>query len=395
MEEAHHHQLLIKEGSPSEVWKEMRKYKDRDGNNNAECIHCKKSFDGSSQKGTAHLKNHLDRCPANPKRKGPDGRNGDDQDQLLSPPIKTKELASLIKEKSVYDLIKHFSNIEGDKDWDPSSVLNSRKDEILQLYQEEKEKLCQFLNSLSCRFSLQLTCCKLRMYYEYFLVVHYIDDSWERQSKVISCWKDPFEVEDSMKAVQQSCLDWKIDKNICFLLLPCPIRPADDRGNQIGKTENWFSQRRSPPFAGFIHDGYQLMGYIRGTFENYARDGILRAIRQCVDYVYNKSTSDKPIQLDSAVKKAISKLERASLFWHFDYLRTVAKKCLKKVSFLLEQLDSDFRSIKFTKQKWDEITATFEHLKLLKYVGKFYNAVMKITESNTVIHINIINYTKN
>ena len=40
--------------------------------------------------------------------------------------IKTKELASLIEEKSVRGVIKHFSGTEGDtsdEDLDPSSVL--------------------------------------------------------------------------------------------------------------------------------------------------------------------------------------------------------------------------------------------------------------------------------
>ncbi|XP_052293235.1 uncharacterized protein LOC127901106 isoform X5 [Citrus sinensis] len=111
----------------SEVWDEMRKYRDADGKVKAECNHCKKEFDGSSLKGTTHLKNHLQRCPANPKRKsGSDGRDWDDQHQTLSPSIKTKELASLIEEKSVRGVIKHFSSTEGDtsdEDLDPSSVL--------------------------------------------------------------------------------------------------------------------------------------------------------------------------------------------------------------------------------------------------------------------------------
>ncbi|GAY65502.1 hypothetical protein CUMW_241610 [Citrus unshiu] len=158
---------IKKRKKPSKVWEEMIKYPDADGKLKAECKHCKKTFDADSKKGTTHLNNHLQRCPANNnKRKGTGGSDGDDQHQSLSPSIKTKELASLIKEKSVRGLIKHFSGTEGDardeecEDWpdlDPW-VLNSRKDEILQLYQEEKEKLCQFLNNLSCRFTLQLVC---------------------------------------------------------------------------------------------------------------------------------------------------------------------------------------------------------------------------------------------
>ncbi|KAH9754280.1 zinc finger BED domain-containing protein DAYSLEEPER [Citrus sinensis] len=342
----------------------MRKYRDADGNVKAECKHCKKMFDGSSKKGTTHLKNHLERCPANPKRKGAGGRYVDDRDISLSPSIKTKELASLIKGKSVRDLIRHLSNMEGDisaKIWgdrDPW-VIKSRKGEILQLYQEEKEKLCQFLNNLSCRFSLQLV-------FGRYLVVNYIDDSWERQSKIISfCQRRRDHIENLIEDVKQSCLDWKIDTNVCSLL-PREIDPADDWDNQIGKVETWFSQRRSLPFAGCLSDGFQIMGYIHGILhsEDYLRDGI-QSLTECAQYVRNKSTSDKLLQLDGAVEAAISELEQGPLAsGFFDYFGNAVG--LKEVFLGLEQLDSDFRSINLSKQKWDEVTATFEHLKFLK-----------------------------
>lgn len=80
----------------------MTKYRDEDGNEKAECNYCKKTFDASSKKGTTHLKNHSDRCRAKGKEAG------------------------------------------GDKD----------KSEIAR-DQEEKVKLRQFLNKLSCCFCLE------------------------------------------------------------------------------------------------------------------------------------------------------------------------------------------------------------------------------------------------
>lgn len=44
------------------VLEEMTKHKGEDGKVRAICKHCKKAFDGSSKKGTTHLKNHLERC---------------------------------------------------------------------------------------------------------------------------------------------------------------------------------------------------------------------------------------------------------------------------------------------------------------------------------------------
>ncbi|OMO71116.1 putative Zinc finger, BED-type [Corchorus olitorius] len=50
----------------SNVWEEFHKEKDKDGDGLVKvwaiCSHCKKKFDGSSKKGTTHLRNHLNRC---------------------------------------------------------------------------------------------------------------------------------------------------------------------------------------------------------------------------------------------------------------------------------------------------------------------------------------------
>ncbi|XP_052293946.1 zinc finger BED domain-containing protein RICESLEEPER 1-like isoform X2 [Citrus sinensis] len=370
---------IKKRKKPSAVWEEMIKHIEADGKVKAECKHCKKTFDGSSKKGTTHLKNHLQRCRANnnKRKSGSDGRDRDDQHQSLSASIKTKELASLIKEKSLRGLIKHWFDPEGHtgdeecEDWpdlDPW-VLNSRNDEILQLYQEEKEKLCQFLNNLSCRFTLRLAYCDSDLDDGCLLEVNYIDDSWERQSKIISFWQCPHDhIKNLTEAVKQSCMDWKIDTNICSLLLSLPIDTTDGLDNEIGKMESWFSQRRSLPFAGCLLDTYYLWQYVDSVLlsEDYVRDGI-RSLKECAAYVHNQSTSDKLIQLDSLVEIKISILKDGpsgtrflGFYWYFE-----AAVGVKEVFSALEQFDSEFRSINLSKQKWDEVTATFEHLKFL------------------------------
>ncbi|GAY65501.1 hypothetical protein CUMW_241600 [Citrus unshiu] len=364
---------IKKRKKPSPVWNEMIKYPDADGKLKAECKHCKKTFDADSKKGTTHLNNHLQRCPANnnKRKSGSDGRDGDDQHQSLSPSIKTKELASIIKENSVFYLIEHFSGTERDardEDLDPW-VSNWRKDEILQLYQEEKEKLCQFLNNLSCRFTLQLVCRNRGMDRVCLLEVNYIDDSWERQRKIISFWHCPRDrIKNLTEAVKQSCMDWMIDTNICSLFLSLQIDTADGLDNEIGKMESWFSQRRSLRFGGCLLNTYYLRDYVNSVLhsEDYVGDGI-RSLRECAAYVQNKSTSDKLIQLDSAVEISISHLKSGPPYpsvlgfsWYFE-----AAVGLKEVFSALEQIDSEFRSINLSKQKWDEVTATFEHFKFL------------------------------
>ncbi|ESR56268.1 hypothetical protein CICLE_v10019416mg [Citrus x clementina] len=352
---------------PSDVLEEMREYRDADGNVKAECNHCKKTFDGSSKKGTTHLKNHLESCQANPKSKG--------RTEEL------KMLASLIKKKSVGGLIEHFSNTERDttdEDFDHSSdregdtsdekrensdgldpsVLKSRKDEILQLYQEEKEKLHQFLKNLSCRFSLQLVALVGLFEVPCSLVVHYIDDSWQRQSKIISFWVDDADI--AMEYVKESCLS--IHGKICSVLVPFQIPPAYDG-------ESWFSRQGSLPFAGCLRNADGLMDYIDGVLrsEDYFRDGI-QSLKECAHYVASKSRSDERIQLDGDVQRAICWLNRVPDPWgHLKYFATAVR--VKEAFFELGQLDSDFRTINLTEKKWDEVTATLEHLKFLEDVA--------------------------
>lgn len=46
----------------SEVWEDFLKYKEENGNDKAICKACERLFDGSSKKGTSHLKNHSRSC---------------------------------------------------------------------------------------------------------------------------------------------------------------------------------------------------------------------------------------------------------------------------------------------------------------------------------------------
>lgn len=108
------------------VWNGMTKYRDKDGNEKAECKYCKKTFDGSSKKGTTYLKIHLERCRA--KRKG-----GGDEDKTVTTGDSANTI--VIKERSPIDQINHsidaerFTTVRCGP-----SILNSRKVEILQTY---------------------------------------------------------------------------------------------------------------------------------------------------------------------------------------------------------------------------------------------------------------------
>ncbi|KAK9205962.1 hypothetical protein WN943_016233 [Citrus x changshan-huyou] len=78
--------------------------------------------------------------------------------------------------------------------------------------------------------------------------------------------------------------------------------------------------------------------------EDYARDGI-QSLKGCARYVHNKSTLDDRIQLDRAVKEAISwlRFDPSSLAF-LGYLEAAVG--LKEVFSVLEQFDSVFSNSK-------------------------------------------------
>lgn len=189
--------------------------------------------------------------------------------------------------------------------------------------------------------------------------LHYIDDIWDQQSKIITLLKCT-DLENFIEAVKRTCFDWKIDGNICCVV---DFGRLKDDANQIEKTNSWFSQRGSLPFGGFLYDVNNLLSDVDILLsESYAID----RIRRCVDYGYKTTISNKlKLQTASAIasskgKKAIFK-DAPLLQNRFNYHEIGVG--LKEAFCEVEKIDPYFRSINLSKEKWDEATATLEHLK--------------------------------
>ncbi|KAJ4723462.1 zinc finger BED domain-containing protein RICESLEEPER 1-like [Melia azedarach] len=326
----------------SKVWDEMTKFVAADGRVCAKCTHCEKVFDGSSKKGTTHLKNHLQRCLR--KRNNEAGDNADkpmDQVMNFTPPV-------VVEEKSVTDLIKSYYDRLGwpTKHWDPL-VLNSRKVEILQIYKEEKKELRRFFSQLSCRFSLLI----VDFLDWYVLSVYYIDNSWQQKTKTIHISPANKDKEDHqnyhnlVEILKESCLDLKIDGNICSIIYE---------------------------FSGKTHD------FIISDHEDFMRE---------INSWFNR---DKTKCMEKEVD--ISDLSPTNdSFLYFE--RALG---YKDAFCNLEQIDIDFKSlsINLTKEQWDEATVICQQHKELSdsfgslaeskdttlngYVPKFCDLYMKL-----------------
>ncbi|KAL5848401.1 hypothetical protein ACOSQ4_006414 [Xanthoceras sorbifolium] len=121
----------------SEVWKHFEKDKDR-----ARCNLCKKDFDGSSLKGTTHLRNHYESCQR--KKRGGGGDKSD-------------EAAIAIKEKTVVDQqLRHLDTTRIIIKQGITSPNSINAADIMDVYNQEKEKLRKYFEKLSYRYSLQI-----------------------------------------------------------------------------------------------------------------------------------------------------------------------------------------------------------------------------------------------
>ncbi|ESR43740.1 hypothetical protein CICLE_v10011114mg [Citrus x clementina] len=304
----------------SEAWDHFSKR-----NGLAVCNYCGREFDGSSKKGTTHLKNHFQRCP---------GKRNGDVDKFI---------------KSVIDAIGLGMNSEH---WDPL-VLNSKKDDILQVYNKEKEKLRRFLNKLSCRFSLTIE------WYANFclLVVHYINDGWDPMWKVISVQDVRFPYSILLENMKLSCLDWQIDRDICMV-----ITTGD---NVISEINSWVCERGSLPFGGQMMAIGGLVEILLTFVENLSsRTCDTVGIRRCFRDVL-KST---PLNEHKFGKISAAKVKSmGNKTYGFEQLEIAVG--LKEVLCELVNADSNFKSMNLTKEDWQKATVAYEHIKALHDVA--------------------------
>ncbi|KAJ4723477.1 Zinc finger BED domain-containing protein [Melia azedarach] len=356
----------------SKVWEEMTKFTGEDGRDWARCNHCQKVFDGSSKKGTTHLNNHLVRC----RRKRNSGAGDDNADKPMD---QTTNLTSsvVIEEKSVIDLIKSYFDEYGElaEYWDPF-VLNFRRGEILKAYEEKKEELRRIFSRLSCRLSIVI-----RIYPDFYVLsAHYVDDSWEPKMEFINiCAVNEDEeihhnYRNLVNFLKESCLDLKIDGDICSIIFwdyddydddTFPFFKGD-REDVIGEINSWFNQRGNSLPIGRLLFSYDTLASICDEIYCSLRKCLWKKfgeIRKCIDYV--KSTPSNRQNFRIAIDKVRKKVADFDFLFHMaDTVFGFGNAVGCKEAFVeLEQIDSDFKSmsINLTEEQWDEATAMHQH----------------------------------
>ncbi|XP_031276930.1 uncharacterized protein LOC116135375 isoform X2 [Pistacia vera] len=191
----------------SKVWEDFTYSVGKDGKEWAQCNHCKGKFVGSSKSGTTHLKNHLNSCPV---LRNPGGdANKAKEKTVIDPEINGSDL--------VRKIIKY--GLEG------------IKDEIVDVYQQEKDKLRGYLDKLPCPFNMTI---QVARYGSLVMKIWFIDDSWELKNWTI-CFGH---YNDSLlEIVKSSLVDWHIDKKISAIA----VRAFDEKKEE--NICNWLNEQ--------------------------------------------------------------------------------------------------------------------------------------------------------
>ncbi|KAK8661610.1 hypothetical protein V6N13_091208 [Hibiscus sabdariffa] len=239
----------------SDVWEHFDKKK----HERAVCKYCDKDFDGSSIKGTTHLRNHFQRC------------------KMVSTNVRDAQRVLVERTISVGEGNSSFnqdrSNLDVARMIIKNQSLEPLTSDILRVYNEEKLKLLEHFDKLSCRFNLTLNlwvhniekityCC---------YVVLFIDDNWELKKKVLALKRlghefDAKIVHENFKGVLE---DWNFDKKVCSLIMH-GSSSCFEIVEEIRKS--WLSYETSHPLGSFYINGDECMNGFRSKDNTSERD---------------------------------------------------------------------------------------------------------------------------
>ncbi|XP_031259536.1 zinc finger BED domain-containing protein RICESLEEPER 1-like [Pistacia vera] len=318
----------------SKVWEDFTYSVGKDGKEWAQCKHCKKEFVGSSKSGTTHLKNHLKSCPV---LRNPGGVAD-----------KAKEKTVIDPESNGSDLVRKIIKYG----------IKGIKDDIVDVYQQEKDKIHEYLDKLTCRFNVTIDPLPTRELGmdSWSMKIWVIDDSWELKNRIICLGESIYDIKKRVKSFSE---DWKRDKKICSMIKFGSFYVSGcEEVKDIG---NWFTGTSQSVLTLLIKIDLAI------SFDGLAkisRNDILTNMRKLRDYIITNAK-----ELQSGIEKA-STSESLSSSWVEDKDVVEWVMGCKEALCELEDIDPDFKSINFIKEDWDEATLMYNCQKALNDLGE-------------------------
>ncbi|XVF55290.1 hypothetical protein PTKIN_Ptkin06aG0025000 [Pterospermum kingtungense] len=365
----------------SSVWDEFTEKQDGVGNIRAICAHCKKDFDGSSKKGTTHLRNHLERCKLRaakirdqqltfPVGKGdsknesvPEGPSSFDPAKVGDSTTRdTNERNSMFdQDRSRLDfarmIIKHqypldmagqeyfrtfLKNLQPDFEFQSREIILS---DIDRLYAEEKEKLHRYFDQLACSFSLTISSCKENLGKNVYccLIAQFIDDEWKLRKKILA-FKSVEHMYDTgtlVGIIGSSISEWNMGSKVCSITVD-DSSLTDDIVQQIKE----YSSHCFISCSTLIRDGFREIDYI------------LLKLKKSIEYV--SETAHGKLKFQAAVNQAKQQGGKSmdDLSLRLDPEFGILDSALKsrEIFCQLEKIDGNFR-VNPSIEEWDKAQA--------------------------------------
>ncbi|KAL0392389.1 UNVERIFIED_CONTAM: putative AC transposase [Sesamum radiatum] len=226
------------------VWEHFTKVRGVNDSLHAKCNYCEKLLSGGSAYGTTHLKKHLNNACPKFKLEHRIGLSGSPRNEFKFDQVKSrKDLAiACIKHKYPFNIGEHeyfeifLSGLNPDF---KLPCRNTIRSDVIEVYEEEKVKIYKLLDGLRCKVSLTTDiwtsehshvayCC---------LTVHFVDDSWELQKKILAFRKMPYphDGETLFSFMTEMILEWNLDKKLFSIV----VDNATNNDVMIRKVKDW------------------------------------------------------------------------------------------------------------------------------------------------------------
>ncbi|KAJ6870268.1 hypothetical protein NC652_036022 [Populus alba x Populus x berolinensis] len=382
-------QSTNKRRKKSPVWDRFVKHRRENGELWATCKYCKKTYRAEPARGTSNFHKHLKKCWPS--------RQHEAEQQIL---VGTCDLSTSViqgnfvidQERSRLDIatmiIKHGYPLDMVQLYSKDVV----EDDVLAICRQEKEKLINFFDKLSCLFSLtlELWSSNDKMMTYCCFTVHFIDDGWQLKKKILAFRNLRYNYDmGTVHEVFKSVLaEWSINKNVRFIFLD--ITPPND--HMIGELRSKVSDQ-APPIHGHL---FCVPSYAQ-ILSLLAQDGfseirsVLYKIRECIEYV--KGSSLKRQRFQEAINNG-SLLDRemptldVPARWDTTFLMLESSLEFITAFNHLEQLDDDFK-VNPSAEEWNKATAVFECLK------EFYKSTCNFPTSRDDYFLSVRDVYKN
>ncbi|TXG68880.1 hypothetical protein EZV62_003815 [Acer yangbiense] len=339
----------------SDVWEHFHKSKDKDGNDRARCNLCDKDFDGSSKKGTSHLRNHFKSCQK--KRNGAGDKPAEAGNSMN--PIAIKEKSVMDQQLDNWDLTRMIVKY---------SVMSLDSTQELHAYNEERKKLCKYFEKLSCRFCLTIDKVLRWTGFYFCFMVYFIDYDWKLKRNIIGfCRTDDDQI--VLKCLKKELLEWGINKNISSMV------------SNAFYYNTWYVNGREIPFIGqgsllfndtlLCIDSFENICYSCRTLFNIKKTLHCR-ISKIFNYIMETSSKNETFRIAKDRAKSLGKEVTAEVIPTKQQLEDIDHENDGIVALLeialgskeafseFENIDPDFKSINLTKEQWDQIRDIYE-----------------------------------